>query len=1086
MRGWLRDRRHLLKDALPPLIGVLFTLWVVLRSLIFTPGSIIYRDLYPGQLYFPHLWHPLGSFLALENYKFVTFTGIFLPLRSLGTDIFEKAVYVGAFSIAYLAFYVAAYRLLRSLSGNSLSSRARHLGSMIGALTFVANPAAANIFFDFSLFVGYAFSPLILLIYLEMLAGQRRRAPAILAVAVLWWLSAIKAHWIVFHALLLAVTLVVWFVWNWRHHRKTNLVPDLASTAAIFVAYLLLSAYWLIPFVRASGERFVGSYAPMTYEAVEYLSYTPLHKAIRLLGLFDAWPYVRFEPPAQPLGLVWTLASWAIPVMAAAALVWWRRSWRVWVLAVFVFGGLLLTKGVAPPLGELYTFLVFGDLTPSAFRWLFRVSSKWNVFLSLGCSGLVAVALAELLNRVRWRAGRPPWTDRRSGTALLAVLGYLVAFPLFAWPSFTGNMNGALVPVLLPDSLLAANQWLAEQEGDFKVNWMPVTNGRELDWNRRPSGDLYTSLSSQPSIATGWNRHPVLYYSYAYDALAEDRIASFGKLLSALNTSYVAFHDDIVSSHIHEGVEPVAVLIEGGEKELPALFEKQRDMRLAWEEGAISIYETERVAPPVYVPQRAWLSTGDLTQLTTLSALEGFQPSENAIIFVTGGTTEGFSLNADGLILGLDAPSHLAFGMLPAQRFLSPAGETHHGSVTEAWSRYDIFQFDWQSVLREHGVYHWGFDYGQAMVAQTSAAQRPAHLSREASPPVLQIPASVDESDRYQLWVRYLRHPRAGELTVSLDGGPAIVLAGRNQVTGFIWQQAGSFDLAAGAHEIVLQNWNGFTAVNALALVSEDDMMELMDRSRELAAEIPNIYLLEIEKDFDVGQAQPSRETAALSAGRAAVLAPGVAITTTLDLLLPGDYQLAVRGSIPAAAAPLTVTLGSIMLVLEAEEAGADLEWLEAGPIRLESGPLAIELQAGGAAVVDALVLTTNTPAVGPDDLFRHQDAPAEISYQRIDPTRYRVLVRAERPFFLALAETYDPLWVASGPGLQASSVPLYGVINGFFLDRTGSYEITVEYQIQQWARFGTLLTTAAVIGIALVALFMRRIIGSGRPDREE
>jgi hypothetical protein len=131
-------------------------------------------------------------------------------------------------------------------------------------------------------------------------------------------------------------------------------------------------------------------------------------------------------------------------------------------------------------------------------------------------------------------------------------------------------------------------------------------------------------------------------------------------------------------------------------------------------------------------------------------------------------------------------------------------------------------------------------------------------------------------------------------------------------------------------------------------------------------------------------------------------------------------------------------------------------------------------------------MLTTNTPVVGPDELFRHQDAPAEISYQRIDPTRYRVLVRAERPFVLALAETYDPLWVASGPGLQVSSVPLYGVINGFFLDRTGSYEITVEYQIQQWARFGTLLTTAAVIGIALVALFMRRIIGSGRPDREE
>ena len=100
-------------------------------------------------------------------------------------------------------------------------------------------------------------------------------------------------------------------------------------------------------------------------------------------------------------------------------------------------------------------------------------------------------------------------------------------------------------------------------------------------------------------------------------------------------------------------------------------------------------------------------------------------------------------------------------------------------------------------------------------------------------------------------------------------------------------------------------------------------------------------------------------------------------------------------------------------------------------------------------------MLYTSGAALTPDELFPETRPPAEISYDQIDPTRYRVRVRAERPFLLALAETYDPLWVASGPDFKVSSVPLYGVVNGFFLNRTGAYEIIVEYQAQQWARFG-------------------------------
>ena len=393
---------------------------------------------------------------------------------------------------------------------------------------------------------------------------------------------------------------------------------------------------------------------------------------------------------------------------------------------------------------------------------------------------------------------------------------------------------------------------------------------------------------------------------------------------------------------------------------------------------------------------------------------------------------------------------------------LSPAEATQHMAVTEAWSRLDIYQFDWQLLLRDYGICHWEFDYGQGMAAHATTA---SPVSGPVEP--IQVPAHVSERATYHLWVRYLRHPHAGELRITLDGQSHAVLSDDHSITGFVWEDTGAIELVAGDHVIGLQNRDGLTVVNALALISESEMTTLRTRGQALAAQVPNVYLLEAERDFDVSQAEAARPTATLSAGRAVVLNAHTAISTTLDLVTPGDYVTAIRASIPSGTASLTVTLGTTRLYLEPQTTDTDPVWLTTDPVHLDREPVPIHIQAAGTAIVDAFMLYTNSTVLTPDGLlFQETSLPAEISYEQIDPTRYRVRMRTERPFVLALAETYDPLWVVSGLESPVSSIPLYGVINGFFLNRTGSYEITVEYQAQQWARLGTLVTSAAMISV--------------------
>jgi hypothetical protein len=1061
LRLWVERLRQRIPDLLPPVLGGLLILATVLRQLIFSPGYVIYRDSFPGQLYYPYLWHPQGSFLAIENYKFVTFTGIFLPLRALGLDVYEKAVLFSVMIIAYLAFYMAIYRLLGYVKGDSFSRRVRHLASFSAALIYVTNPVAANTFFDFSLFVGYAFAPLTLTFFMEMLEGRRRYVPAVFTVAMLWWLSAVKAHWIVFGALLLIPPLVTYTIWHWRSLGRKRLSRNLFATGGILGVYLLLAAYWLIPFLLASQERFVGSYAPITYESIAYLNNTPLRDTVRLLGILNVWPQVAFEPPSSLLSLPWILASWVIPAMVGGAVIWFRKQWQTWVLLFFAVGGIFLAKGIAPPFKDLYNWLVFSNLIPASFQWLFRIASKWSIFTSLGYSGLIALAIAELISRVR----RHPWSFQRSRNACLALLVCVIGILLFEWPSFTGDFNGALDPVPLPTPLVKANQWLAQQPGDYKVNWMPVTNGRELSWNKRPSGDLYTSLSSIPTIGTNWNRHPVLYYSYLYEELSKGQLTKFGQLLSILNTRFVAYHDDVITSHIHEGVEPVSVLIEGGEKDLSVKLAAQEDMDLAWQDGFMSVYQSEETSAPLFVPQHVFLSTGDLSQLASISALEGFQLVNNAVIFDSSRNTNPFQIPVDGLLLDRDAANNLLMSRVPAGKFVSVANNTLHSSLNETWSRYDIYQFDWQAVLRTFGLDVWGFDYGQGMAAFYGSSQ--------AGQAAISVPFHVSGSGRYHLWIRTLRSPGGGELLIKMDQQFLANLSCKSAIVGFTWVDAGVVELFGNEHQVTLEGQSGLVAVNTMTLLSEEEMAKWQEESQGLANQYPNIYLLEAERDFDTAGAKVSSENGLFSSGRAIEMAYHTTISTTVNVATSGDYTVAARifPTTSTTTSTLRITLGATLLSLvpQKDQTG----WIEAGRVHLEKGPLAILVSASDPCAFDALWLGKGKT---PDALATNTQAPVEISYEKIDPTRYRVRVRAEHPFVLALAESYDPLWEASGPDQRVSSVPLYGVINAFYLNKTGTYEIIVQYQAQQWARFGTLLSSIIVVAIGLIAVLYQRL----------
>jgi hypothetical protein len=85
-------------------------------------------------------------------------------------------------------------------------------------------------------------------------------------------------------------------------------------------------------------------------------------------------------------------------------------------------------------------------------------------------------------------------------------------------------------------------------------------------------------------------------------------------------------------------------------------------------------------------------------------------------------------------------------------------------------------------------------------------------------------------------------------------------------------------------------------------------------------------------------------------------------------------------------------------------------------------------------------------------------------TYHRINPTLWKVESSTQEPFILSFTEKYDSLWVGYVNGERVSSFPLYGVVNGFWINQTGQLEITIEYEPQRWFFYGSIVSVATLL----------------------
>ncbi len=243
------------------------------------------------------------------------------------------------------------------------------------------------------------------------------------------------------------------------------------------------------------------------------------------------------------------------------------------------------------------------------------------------------------------------------------------------------------------------------------------------------------------------------------------------------------------------------------------------------------------------------------------------------------------------------------------------------------------------------------------------------------------------------------------------------------------------------------------------------------------------------------------------SNGRVLSLSPGSEINSRLEIIKPSNYTLALRAKTCETCTFLNVSIESLSNgdynnykkylqrnSINLKENDSGLNWLYSNSTyRLDKGTYEIKIYSDSNTDLDGVMLYENNNNISSKiiedgnqtlgGIFSGNSDPAKLSqYKKINPTKYVLEIKnATRPYTVSLAEAYDPLWsahvenVGENNDFKTNSFPLYGVVNGFYVNKTGDYSLVIEYQPQIWFIQGLTVSTLSIAGILIAFILARK-----------
>lgn len=999
---------------------------IVLRGFIFAPGLAAYWDLnwwYSSSIYPLHYtWDEFIQAPVVINRMLA-----YLPLSLFSAEVGERLVYLVVFTVMGLSMFYVTFKLTAT---RHKTAKVPLIAAAIAALFFIFNPVICTRVWYWQALWFYSLLPLLLYFSyvafrdIHSLTSRDFVKKSVLIALVLFAMSMCPRMPIYFP--IFALAFLAGFSRPWLGYLKRSALL-IGLTLLLYAAF---SAFWLVPMAMASD------FFPYWYVT----NRTYVQQASANCGAFDVFSLQAYQIEkfftdifwhSGSAASLWKAAVISVPFIAFASLIFRRSKLIIW-LAIFALAFVFLGKGTNPPFGSFYEWLVFDSPVLSSFAYQFRKPFMWHIPLMFCYAVLAGFTISYFLG---WVRDKTIWSKLRKGLFALLILIFL-AIPLGAgYPLFSGDVHGTMKPLELLDSRAEMYQWLEDNNNGGKalVYPSPWRDGMPI-----PIPPYYYS-GTRPS------RSP-LYPEFLRQSRKDT--ARMGELMTAFNGEYL-----------------VADALRGGGV---SEFAPQEDMALVQQFGPLNVFGSSADPSQLDASASTVAVLGGLEHTVSLVAIDTFDYSTYPLIFLDQlRINSDYISDADILVSG-QANLDFYLSMIDEEQVIKPADFVNKNPST-AWAQAPIHFLQYYLRLPVPRLSNWQHAYGEWFVWITG-------------PSPLNMSFCAEETGDYDVFIRCLRSGHGTDgIRLWADGELVGDVETESQSTEFAWEKVGTVNLQAGSHTLTMEDIRGFNVVNIIAVLPEGELERYEEQAASMLETKRIVYIWEAETAMNHSgwipkstQPNPEAEIVAYgvqaSNGKVVRLADGSRAWRDIDVIRSGEYMLGIKlqGS-------CEVGIGEAVESVSSSELG----FVYIGPVHLEQGSYSLEVSANSGQVdVDVLWLYSIEGGVEKvEDIFKNGDAETEIiSYEKVNPTKYKIMVNASEPFMLAFAEMYDPMWIARTNGVEYESMMLNTMVNGFWIEDQGELEITVEFKKQSWFYNGVIISIISLVSaIAFLVWDWRR-----------
>jgi hypothetical protein len=488
----------------------------------------------------------------------------FLGVIGLSPSFAEKIVFYILFASCGASMYYLSL---------VLNTERKRIANLCSALFYMVNPFSMIFLWRYLTLAlwFYAYFPLALGLFIKGINNQEKKLLNILLLSLVSFIMAPAfnnlTYTIIFCLLLLSYFAFYISYLLLKRENKLKVKQVCQFTILTIIILVLTNSWWFIPNLPFSLEAFQGSITVrakfLKMSGLSILEISSMNSTlVNVFRLMGHWAFNAgylgdaYFPYAPTYSLpIFILISFLIPILAFLPLLTSQMDKYIAYFGILALTGLFLIKGLNPPLGDFFKWLVINFPVLEALRNHYE---KLGITVALSYAFMIGRGLNEIYlhmyKKSRESVVRSYRTFRKIVSIITVILLSILLFGVYAFPFWTGDViygGGRILPsyrVKVPRYYYEADKWLSNQSENFRIFSLPLSRMcyAEFSWEEGFTGvDPSVWLFSTPTISRNTGESYNLPIRLAELLIEKKEDSSYiGWVLALLNVKYILLHRD--------------------------------------------------------------------------------------------------------------------------------------------------------------------------------------------------------------------------------------------------------------------------------------------------------------------------------------------------------------------------------------------------------------------------------------------------------------------------------------------------------------------------------------------------------------